>query len=165
MPGSGSQSSRSSNLTPEEEAFLDEPIVKPSWATIHSRSKKKSRTIGFAIFGRKINPKGDIVFFHGTPGSRLDAAYLDDAATALGVRIVSIDRPGAGGYDESPFDNFVKHVPLTDANPLRSSEDPLRTIRRFSQDVQKLLRSISNPVYDFYLIAHSAGAAYALALA
>jgi pimeloyl-ACP methyl ester carboxylesterase len=36
-------------------------------------------------------------YCHGTPGSRLDVAWLDDAFSGLGVRVVSADRPGIGG--------------------------------------------------------------------
>jgi pimeloyl-ACP methyl ester carboxylesterase len=44
-----------------------------------------------------------LLYFHGTPGSRLDLAFGDDLATELGVRVVSFDRPGYGGSDPSPF--------------------------------------------------------------
>ncbi len=44
-----------------------------------------------------------VVYFHGTPGSRLDMAFADDLATELGVRLVSFDRPGYGGSTAAPF--------------------------------------------------------------
>jgi pimeloyl-ACP methyl ester carboxylesterase len=40
-----------------------------------------------------------VVFFHGTPGSRLDASAGDGVAASVGVRIVSVDRPGYGHSD------------------------------------------------------------------
>lgn len=49
----------------------------------------------FAVFG------GDdlvpVLYFHGTPGSRVEAELLLDAAARQGVRLVAIDRPGYGG--------------------------------------------------------------------
>ncbi|MGK2875719.1 MAG: alpha/beta fold hydrolase [Nocardioides sp.] len=44
-----------------------------------------------------------IVYFHGTPGSRLDLSFGEEIATALGVRVVSFDRPGYGGSDPAPY--------------------------------------------------------------
>jgi len=50
------------------------------------------------------DPQGHpIVFFHGTPGSRLDIAFADDLAAESGVRLVSFDRPGYGGSTPAPF--------------------------------------------------------------
>jgi pimeloyl-ACP methyl ester carboxylesterase len=41
-----------------------------------------------------------IVYFHGVPGSRLDASVLDHVYRDLGARVVAVDRPGFGesGY-------------------------------------------------------------------
>ena len=75
-------------------------MTDPKCSWFRSDDGKTELSVGYAIFGRKVRPRGDIVFFHGTPGSRLDGAYLDDAASALGVRIVSIDRPGTGMYGD-----------------------------------------------------------------
>jgi pimeloyl-ACP methyl ester carboxylesterase len=44
-----------------------------------------------------------IVFFHGTPGSRLDMVFADQLAEDLGLRLVSFDRPGYGGSTAAPF--------------------------------------------------------------
>jgi len=50
------------------------------------------------------DPTGSpIMYFHGTPGSRLDLAFRDDLVTAEGVRLVSFDRPGYGGSTPAPF--------------------------------------------------------------
>lgn len=43
-----------------------------------------------------------IIYFHGAPGSRLDAVWLDDTLSELGVRVVAADRPGYGGSSASP---------------------------------------------------------------
>ena len=44
-----------------------------------------------------------IVYFHGTPGSRLDVSFGDDVAREHGIRLVSFDRPGYGGSTPVPF--------------------------------------------------------------
>jgi pimeloyl-ACP methyl ester carboxylesterase len=52
------------------------------------------RLLGYAEFG---DPTGPLVlYFHGTPGSRLEAALIAEEAAACRVRLVSIDRPGVG---------------------------------------------------------------------
>ena len=52
------------------------------------------RRIGYAEFG---DPSGRLVFyFHGTPGARIEAGLIADEATAAGVRLVALDRPGIG---------------------------------------------------------------------
>ena len=50
------------------------------------------------------DPGGPVVlYFHGTPGSRLDLCFGEQLAAERGVRIVSFDRPGYGGSDPAPF--------------------------------------------------------------
>jgi pimeloyl-ACP methyl ester carboxylesterase len=50
------------------------------------------------------DPDGSaVVYFHGTPGSRLDVAFGDEAASRAGARIVSFDRPGYGGSEPAAF--------------------------------------------------------------
>ncbi len=43
-----------------------------------------------------------LLFFHGTPGSRLGALALDDAARARSVRVIAPERPGFGASDPKP---------------------------------------------------------------
>ncbi len=43
-----------------------------------------------------------IFYFHGWPGSRLEAAVLEDPAKSLGVEVVAVDRPGYGLSDFLP---------------------------------------------------------------
>lgn len=58
------------------------------------------RTVGFAIYG---DPAGQPVFyFHGCPGSRLEAQLADRVAAQLGVCLVALDRPGFGLSDFKP---------------------------------------------------------------
>ena len=50
------------------------------------------------------DPQGyPVVYFHGTPGSRLDLSFGDDMAMDQHVRLVSFDRPGYGGSTPAPF--------------------------------------------------------------
>jgi pimeloyl-ACP methyl ester carboxylesterase len=44
-----------------------------------------------------------VMYFHGTPGSRLEASFGDKLAADRGVRLVSFDRPGYGGSTPAPF--------------------------------------------------------------
>jgi len=49
------------------------------------------------------DPQGTpLVFFHGTPGGRLQAALGDGAASRAGVRLVAFSRPGYGGSTDGP---------------------------------------------------------------
>jgi pimeloyl-ACP methyl ester carboxylesterase len=50
------------------------------------------------------DPDGAVVmYFHGTPSSRLDICFGDSIAAGRGVRLVSFDRPGYGGSAAAPF--------------------------------------------------------------
>jgi pimeloyl-ACP methyl ester carboxylesterase len=50
------------------------------------------------------DPGGPVVmYFHGTPGSRLDLCFGEQLAAERGVRLVSFDRPGYGGSTAAPF--------------------------------------------------------------
>jgi len=44
-----------------------------------------------------------IIYFHGTPGSRLDLVFGDEQLNLQSVRIVSFDRPGYGRSTQSAF--------------------------------------------------------------
>ncbi|HEU4793766.1 MAG TPA: alpha/beta hydrolase, partial [Nitrolancea sp.] len=55
------------------------------------------RRLGHAEFG---DPNGvPCFFFHGIPGSRLEAAFVDELAAQYGIRVIGIDRPGMGLSD------------------------------------------------------------------
>jgi pimeloyl-ACP methyl ester carboxylesterase len=50
------------------------------------------------------DPQGSpVLYFHSTPGSRLDMAFADSLCADLGVRMVSFDRPGYGGSAPARF--------------------------------------------------------------
>ena len=59
-----------------------------------------------AVDGRSVmvrdmgDPQGaPVVYFHGTPGSRLDVDFGADLAQRVGVRVIAFDRPGYGRSD------------------------------------------------------------------
>ena len=50
------------------------------------------------------DPQGaPVLYFHGTPGSRLDLSFGDEQATRQHIHLVSFDRPGYGGSTAAPF--------------------------------------------------------------
>lgn len=58
------------------------------------------RRLGYAQYGAA---DGEPVFyFHGHPGSRLEARFARQAAQAAGVRVIALDRPGYGLSDYKP---------------------------------------------------------------
>ncbi len=58
------------------------------------------RQLGYARYGR---PDGEPLFyFHGHPGSRLEARFAHRAAAAAGFRVIALDRPGYGLSDFQP---------------------------------------------------------------
>lgn len=58
------------------------------------------RRLAYARFG---DPAGlPCVYLHGFPSSRREAALLDRAATAQGIRVIAPDRPGLGASDHAP---------------------------------------------------------------
>jgi pimeloyl-ACP methyl ester carboxylesterase len=58
------------------------------------------RRLGYAQYGR---PGGEpILYFHGHPGSRLEASLAHEAAAAAGFRVIALDRPGYGLSDFQP---------------------------------------------------------------
>lgn len=63
------------------------------------------RTLAYAAFG---DPEGaPVVVFHGGVGSRGFGLLFEDAAAALGARLVSPDRPGYGRSDPQPDRTLV----------------------------------------------------------
>jgi pimeloyl-ACP methyl ester carboxylesterase len=50
------------------------------------------------------DPQGSpVVYFHGTPQSRLEPAFADDVCVELGIRMICFDRPGYGESPAAPF--------------------------------------------------------------
>ncbi|WP_230775516.1 alpha/beta fold hydrolase [Roseiconus lacunae] len=74
----------------------------PSDATCHLADGRK---LGYRIYGSlKDFP---VLYFHGTPGSRLEAALLAPFCNANGVCLIAVDRPGMG---MSTFSQRHSHV-------------------------------------------------------
>ena len=66
----------------------------------HAHALPDGRTLAYVVAG---DPDGaSVVAHHGTPGSRLFAGLLADAARDVGVRLLVPDRPGYGRSDAPP---------------------------------------------------------------
>jgi pimeloyl-ACP methyl ester carboxylesterase len=99
---------------------------------------KDGRQLGFAETG---DPQGrPVIYCHGFPASRLEAALVDRAASARGARIIAPDRPGYGLSDHSPA----------------------RRITDWPGDMAELADQLN--VTRFSVLAVSGGAPYGLAL-
>lgn len=97
------------------------------------------RTLGYATYG---DPSGPALFwFHGLPSSRPEAAEADFIATKLGVRFISVDRPGMG----------------------LSIFQPNRTLLDWPGDVEQLAQCLN--VSQYRVVGLSGGYPYALACA
>ncbi|HEY5156145.1 MAG TPA: alpha/beta hydrolase [Acidimicrobiales bacterium] len=97
------------------------------------------RVLGYAEAG---DPEGlALVLFHGTPSSRLDAFWLDDAARRHGWRLIAPDRPGHG----------------------LSSPQPGRELIDWPSDVEALADHLG--LERFAVLGFSGGAPYALVTA
>lgn len=95
--------------------------------------------MSYAEYG---NAKGQpILYFHGLPGSRLDAKLTEPVASRLGVRVIAVDRPGFG----------------------RSDFKPDRTIGEWPQDVTQLADALG--LDRFAVMGVSGGGPYAAACA
>lgn len=66
---------------------------------------RDGRRLGYAKYGDPGGMPG--FYFHGHPGSRLEAQLAHDAALARGIRIVALDRPGYGRSDLQPGRRMV----------------------------------------------------------
>ncbi len=64
--------------------------------TMQSVTLKGGRRLGFAQFGSNSAPP--VFYFHGWPGSRLEAGFFD----VPGVQMIGVDRPGYGLSDPHP---------------------------------------------------------------
>src|SRR5215468_1419370 len=97
---------------------------------------------GVVAFQEYGDPTGTpVIFCHGWPSSRTMAQLADEPARALGVRIISPDRPGISG----------------------SSMQPHRTLREWPRVVEQLVDDLQ--IAEFRMLAISGGAPYAYATA
>ncbi|KTD36320.1 chloroperoxidase [Legionella nautarum] len=100
---------------------------------------KDGRKLGFAEYG--FNDGFPLLFFHGLPGSRLEAGKLHAAALKLHLRLIGIDRPGMG----------------------LSSPQSNRTLLDWPNDVKEFATTLN--LKTFSILGHSGGAPYIAACA
>ena len=106
------------------------------------RHPKTGRKIAFAEVG---DPNGAVVFVCVGMGlTRFVSTFYDELATTLRLRLITPDRPGVGGSE--PYPERERPGPLT-----------------WHQDVAAICSKLD--ISKFSLLAHSAGAIYALATA
>jgi pimeloyl-ACP methyl ester carboxylesterase len=55
---------------------------------------RDGRALGYAEYGNRAG--ATLLYFHGHPGSRLEARFLAASACRAGVHLVGVDRPGMG---------------------------------------------------------------------
>lgn len=70
------------------------------------------RKLGYSIFG-KDDFKNVVIYFHGFPGSRLEADPSSRIAESLGMTVLAFDRPGIGSSDflsYASFSQFAKDI-------------------------------------------------------
>jgi pimeloyl-ACP methyl ester carboxylesterase len=97
------------------------------------------RLLGYEVYG---DPEGSPVFyFHGFPGSRLEARLATQVAARLAIRLIAVDRPGFG---------------LSDFKPRR-------TIFEWPDDVIKIANALG--ISRFAILGVSGGGPYAAACA
>ncbi|KAK2806368.1 hypothetical protein FQN51_007412 [Onygenales sp. PD_10] len=65
------------------------------------------RKLGYAQYGSLTGRP--IFYLHGLPGSRLEAAALDQLGLELGARVISVDRPGIGWSSPQPDRKLLDH--------------------------------------------------------
>ena len=97
------------------------------------------RQLGYALYGSLTGRP--VLYFHGLPGSRLEASLLDATARAVGLRIIAVDRPGFG----------------------LSDHQPTRRLLDWPDDIHLLARTLA--IEHFGVLAVSGGAPWALACA
>lgn len=80
-------------------------VAKPMIDTVSAATDKvlrlrDGRVLGYAEYG---DPDGKPLFyFHGSPGSRFEGWFVDEAARRRGIRVFAFDRPGFGLSDFKP---------------------------------------------------------------
>jgi pimeloyl-ACP methyl ester carboxylesterase len=123
-----------------EDAVMD--FLKAPRLSRKVKHPKTGRLISFSEVG---DPNGSAVFICVGMGlTRYVTAFYDELATTLRLRLITVDRPGVGGSQPYPAHDRT--------GPLNWPEDVL-TICQYLN------------ISSFSLLAHSAGAIYALATA
>ena len=84
-----------------------EPVPSPFTEIVPLSS---GRRVAVECYGA---PEGTpVFFFHGWPSSRWQGRLAHEAAHALGVRLLSLDRPGVGDSDHQPARRLLDWPPL-----------------------------------------------------
>ena len=97
------------------------------------------RRLGYAEYG---DPRGRLVlYFHGTPGSRLEANLIAEDCGAAGIRLMAVERPGIGLSDYQSG----------------------RQILDWPADVEHFAAALGYEGTSFGIVGMSGGAPYALA--
>lgn len=105
----------------------------------HTHMLSDGRKLGFMEYG---DPAGFPLFaFHGTPGSRIWFKEDEEISKAMGVRLITVDRPGFGISDQKPA----------------------RTFLQFADDIRELSEYLN--LDKFSVMGVSGGGAYAAACA
>ncbi len=100
---------------------------------------RDGRTLGYSDIG---DPSHfPVLYFHGFPGSRLEAAFAEQTILQRKVRVLAVERPGYG----------------------QSTHYPERKITDWPGDIEQLVDALGLP--RFSLLGVSAGGIYALACA
>ncbi|KAF2226972.1 Alpha/Beta hydrolase protein [Elsinoe ampelina] len=121
---------------PNQSSTSYQPFIDTAAATC---TLPDGRKIGYTQYG---SPTGQPIFFlHGLPGSRIEAAHLDEAGKRHNARVIGIDRPGIG----------------------LSTAQPGRTVVSAAQDVDRLATHLDIPCYG--VLGVSGGGPPALACA
>ncbi|KZM20761.1 uncharacterized protein EKO05_0002657 [Ascochyta rabiei] len=110
----------------------------------HSRTFKlpDGRTLGYAEYG---DPNGKAILYqHGIPGSRIEATRYHELGLELGIRVISIDRPGYGWSTRFP----------------RYRD---RTVKSWGEDVEALVEHLE--LEEYAILGVSGGGPYALSCA
>lgn len=95
------------------------------------------RYLGYALYG---DPNGyPVLYFHGGQESRLSCAFMHEACCAIGIRLISPERPGIG----------------------LSTFQPQRKFSDWASDIQELVRHLQLPQYSIFGL--SGGAPHVLA--
>ncbi|KAF1982327.1 alpha/beta-hydrolase [Aulographum hederae CBS 113979] len=97
-----------STFTPLSSQSQSQPEPKPNSATSHDSETltlPSGRTLGYGIFG---HPHGrPLLYFHGFPTSRLEAAAFHEIAHRHRIRLFALDRPGFGISTFQPHRRIV----------------------------------------------------------
>jgi pimeloyl-ACP methyl ester carboxylesterase len=102
--------------------------------------RRGKRALTFEVFGNPSSTK-TIIYLHGFPGSRIEAAFAESQALKENCRLIGVDRPGFGA----------------------SPSYPARTLIEFCEDLEAIADSLT--LNKFYLVGCSGGVPFALACA